>query len=69
MTCRDMHPANLGPAAALINRWLFLLPIDVVYLPPKMVTKWDMLVLTSSGYEETVTLHTRTDLRSACNDS
>lgn len=60
MTPREAHPANFGPAAALINRWLFLLPMDVVYLPPMMLTKWDMLILTSSGYDETVTLHTHT---------
>ena len=62
MTAREAHPANLGPAAALINRWLFLLPMEVVYLPPMMLTRCDMLILTSSGYDETVTLHTRTDL-------
>ena len=58
VTAREAQPANLGPAAALISRWLFLLPRDVVYLPPMMVTMCDMLIFTSSGYDDTVSLHT-----------
>ena len=56
MTPREAQPANLGPAAALISRWLFFFPSDEVYLPPMMVTRCEMVTLTSSGYEDTVTL-------------
>ena len=62
VTAREAQPANLGPAAALISRWLFLFPREVVYRPPRIVTRCEMLTFTSSGYDDTVNLHKRTRL-------
>ena len=57
MTPLLAQPANLGPAAALISRWLFFLPMEVVWRPPMMDTRCAIAAFTSSGYDETTTLY------------
>ena len=39
VTALEAQPAYLGPAAALIRRWVFLRPMALVWDPPSMPTK------------------------------